>query len=119
MALWFLTQGYFSGTSQYQFIAETYFVIVLCILLKHWLYCTNSAAGVLFDGHLDAVMAVGMLLLNERFAVFEDLGMQKIAPLIGLALVVLDFGYILSIFRMKYQGYPYRYFFNLNVLTRI
>ncbi len=24
-------QGYFSGTSQYQFIAETYFIFVLCI----------------------------------------------------------------------------------------
>lgn len=53
-------------------------------------------------------MALGMLLLNERFAFFEDLGVQKVAPIIGLALVVLDFGYILSIFRMKYQGYPYR-----------
>lgn len=53
-------------------------------------------------------MAVGMLLLNERFGLFEDLGVQKIVPVVGLALVVLDFGYILSIFRMKYQGYPYR-----------
>ena len=26
------SQGYFSGTSQYQFIAETYIVLVLCIL---------------------------------------------------------------------------------------
>ena len=50
-----------------------------------------------------------MLLLNERFTLFEELGMQKIAPMIGLGLVVLDFGYILSIFRMKYQGYPYRW----------
>ena len=25
-------QGYFSGTSQYQFIAETYIVLILCIL---------------------------------------------------------------------------------------
>lgn len=80
--------GYFSGTSQYQFIAETYLVIVLY-----------------------GVMALGMLLLNERFALFEDLGMQKVAPIIGLALVVLDFGYILSIFRMKYQGYPYSFLF--------
>jgi hypothetical protein len=29
----FFPQGYFSGTSQYQFIAETYIVLVLCILL--------------------------------------------------------------------------------------
>lgn len=53
-------------------------------------------------------MSLGMLLLNERFTLFEDLGVQKVAPIIGLGLVVLDFGYILSIFRMKYHGYPYR-----------
>ena len=53
-------------------------------------------------------MSFGMILLNENFSVFEDLGIQKVAPIIGLALVVLDFGYILSVFRMKYQGYPYR-----------
>ena len=28
--------------------------------------------------------------------------------MVGLAIVVLVFGYTLSIFRMKYQGYPYR-----------
>ena len=56
----------------------------------------------------DAVMALGMILLNERFSLFEHYGMQKVAPMIGLAIVVLDFGYLLSIFRMKYHGYPYR-----------
>ena len=32
-----LSQGYFSGTSQYQFVAETYIVALLCIL-KNSLY---------------------------------------------------------------------------------
>jgi len=77
--------GYFSGTSQYQFIAETYIIIVLY-----------------------ALISLGMILLNERFAVFEEMGAQKVIPIVGLALVVLVFGYMLSIFRMKYQGYPYR-----------
>ena len=31
-----------------------------------------------------------------------------VIPIVGLALVVLVFGYMLSIFRMKYHGYPYR-----------
>ena len=31
-----------------------------------------------------------------------------VVPIVGLALVVLVFGYMLSIFRMKYHGYPYR-----------
>ncbi len=56
----------------------------------------------------DAIMAVGMILLNEKFEVFDEYKFQKYAPMVGLALVVLDFGYLLSIFRMKYQGYPYR-----------
>lgn len=60
------------------------------------------------DLNQDAIMALGMVLLNERFAIFEELGIQKFTPMVGLALVVLDFGYLLSIFRMKYQGYPYR-----------
>lgn len=33
---------------------------------------------------------------------------SAVIPIVGLALVVLVFGYMLSIFRMKYQGYPYR-----------
>ena len=53
-------------------------------------------------------MAVGMILLNERFTIFEEYNIQKYTPMVGLALVVIDFGYLLSIFRMKYQGYPYR-----------
>ncbi len=29
--------------------------------------------------------------------------------MVGLGIVVIVFGYLLSIFRLKYQGYPYRY----------
>lgn len=32
-----------------------------------------------------------------------------VSPIIGLAMVVIVFGYLLSVFRMKYGGYPYRY----------
>lgn len=80
--------GYFSGTSQYQFIAETYIVALLYGLIS-----------------------AGMVLMNEKFAVFEEMGVQKYTPMIGLAMVVLIFGYLLSIFRMKYQGYPYSFLF--------
>ena len=42
-------------------------------------------------------------------SVFQDV-INRFAdtPMIGLGMVVLVFGYLLSIFRMKYQGYPYR-----------
>jgi oligosaccharyltransferase complex subunit gamma len=80
--------GYFSGTSQYQFIAETYIVLVLYGLIS-----------------------TGMILMNERFSFFEELGVQKVTPIVGLSLVVLVFGYLLSVFRMKYGGYPYSFLF--------
>lgn len=32
-----------------------------------------------------------------------------VTPIVGLSLLVLVFGYLLSVFRMKYGGYPYRY----------
>ena len=80
--------GYFSGTSQYQFVAETYFVLLLYILIS-----------------------VGVVLMGDKFTILEDIGIQKYAPLAGLAIVVLTFGYLLSIFRMKYQGYPYSFLF--------
>ena len=34
---------------------------------------------------------------------------HAVTPIIGLAMVVVVFGYLLSIFRMKYGGYPYRF----------
>jgi hypothetical protein len=77
--------GYFSGTSQYQFIAETYIVLVLYGLIS-----------------------TGVIMMNERFSFFEELGIQKVTPIVGLSIVVLVFGYLLSVFRMKYGGYPYR-----------
>lgn len=33
----------------------------------------------------------------------------SVTPMVGLGIVVIVFGYLLSIFRLKYQGYPYRY----------
>ena len=80
--------GYFSGTSQYQFIAETYIIFVLY-----------------------GAITVGFVLMNERFAFFDDMGISKVTPIVGLGMVVVVFGYLLSIFRMKYGGYPYSFLF--------
>lgn len=77
----------------------------------------------------DALISAGMILMNEHFSFFEELGVQKgklhyssfclisntcvffssVTPIVGLSLLVLVFGYLLSVFRMKYGGYPYRY----------
>uniref|UniRef100_A0A1X7VP25 Magnesium transporter protein 1 n=1 Tax=Amphimedon queenslandica TaxID=400682 RepID=A0A1X7VP25_AMPQE len=81
--------GYFSGTSQYQFIAETYIIMLLY-----------------------AVLSIGMVLMGDKFKVFEEMGIQKYTPVIGLIIVVVVFGYLLSIFRAKYGGYPYSFLFS-------
>jgi len=75
---------------------------------KH-LYCAVACSEFLDRFVSDAIMSVGMILLNEKFEIFKEYKFQKYAPMVGLALVVIDFGYLLSIFRMKYQGYPYRF----------
>lgn len=48
------------------------------------------------------------LITNSIFKSHCCLYFFSVTPIVGLALVVLVFGYILSVFRMKYGGYPYR-----------
>lgn len=81
--------GYFSGTSQYQFVAETYIIMALY-----------------------GSITVGVILMNKELSFpFIEGAIQKGSYMVGLAIVVLVFGYTLSIFRMKYQGYPYSFIF--------
>ena len=44
---------------------------------------------------------------------------HPVTPIFGLAIVVIVFGYILSVFRMKYSGYPYRYVYMHEVTITI
>jgi hypothetical protein len=50
--------------------------------------------------------------MGDKFAVFEEMGIQKYTPIAGLFIVVIVFGYLLSIFRAKYGGYPYSFLFS-------
>lgn len=54
--------------------------------------------GAIQKGYVNAYMHYILLLLLFIIGSY----------MVGLAIVVLVFGYTLSIFRMKYQGYPYR-----------
>ncbi|XP_037591305.1 tumor suppressor candidate 3-like [Cebus imitator] len=51
---------------------------------------------------------MGMVLLNEAATSKGDVGKRRIICLVGLGLVVFFFSFLLSIFRSKYHGYPYR-----------
>ncbi|KAK2528784.1 Magt1 [Columba guinea] len=77
--------NYIHGSSQAQFVAETHIVL-------------------LFNGGV----TLGMVLLHEAATSDMDVGKRKILCIAGIGLVVLFFSWLLSIFRSKYHGYPYR-----------
>uniref|UniRef100_A0A673NL18 Dolichyl-diphosphooligosaccharide--protein glycosyltransferase subunit MAGT1 n=1 Tax=Sinocyclocheilus rhinocerous TaxID=307959 RepID=A0A673NL18_9TELE len=55
-----------------------------------------------------AAVTLGMVLLHEAATSDLDIGKRKIMCVAGIGLVVLFFSWLLSIFRAKYHGYPYR-----------
>jgi len=78
--------NYINGSSQGQYIVETYIVMFL-----------------------NAAVVMGMILLNEAHNVKGDAGKKRILSLVGLAAVAFFFSLLLSVFRAKYQGYPYSF----------
>jgi oligosaccharyltransferase complex subunit gamma len=81
------SMSYIHGSSQGQFIIETYLVFGMY-----------------------AAISVGFIIMNDAAdASKEDPTRRRIKACVGLGLVVLFFSLILSIFRQKYQGYPYSF----------
>ncbi|XP_075212414.1 oligosaccharide transferase gamma subunit [Lycorma delicatula] len=81
--------AYIHGSSQGQFVLETYIIIVL-----------NSA------------IVLGMIMMTDAAARKNcDVRMRQILSLVGLAIVAIFFSVILSIFRSKAHGYPYSFLF--------
>lgn len=81
--------AYIHGSSQGQFVLETYIVFFL-----------------------NAAVSLGMILITEGAARRGDVKKRRIVVIVGLALFVVFFSSILSIFRGKAHGYPYRYIVN-------
>ncbi|XP_073198047.1 dolichyl-diphosphooligosaccharide--protein glycosyltransferase subunit TUSC3 isoform X2 [Lepidochelys kempii] len=86
--------SYIHGSSQAQFVAESHIILLL-----------------------NAAITMGMVLLNEAATSKGDVGKRRIICLVGLGLVVFFFSFLLSIFRSKYHGYPYRQCNLKNVLS--
>uniref|UniRef100_A0A9J2PAH9 Magnesium transporter protein 1 n=1 Tax=Ascaris lumbricoides TaxID=6252 RepID=A0A9J2PAH9_ASCLU len=81
--------SFIHGSTQYQLVAETYLVAVLY-----------------------AAVTAGFILLNDAADGKGDPNRRRIMAFIGLGLVVVFFSLLLSIFRSKYQGYPYSFLFH-------
>ncbi|KAL6252241.1 hypothetical protein P5V15_014782 [Pogonomyrmex californicus] len=80
--------AFIHGSSQGQFIMETYIVMVI-----------NGA------------VVLGMILMTEAAARKGDVKKRRILAVIGLGLIAIFFSFLLSIFRNKAQGYPYSLLF--------
>jgi len=80
--------AYIHGSSQGQFVVETYFVMMLY-----------------------AAITFGMILLIEAAdsSTKTDVGKRRLLAVVGLALLAFFFSLILSIFRSKAGGYPYSF----------
>jgi len=77
---------YIHGSSQFQFIAESYVVFILY-----------------------GVISGGIILMCEANNVKGEANKRKVMVLGGLAMFAVFFSIVLSIFRAKYQGYPYSF----------
>ncbi|XP_014216814.1 tumor suppressor candidate 3 [Copidosoma floridanum] len=75
---------YIHGSSQGQFVLETYIILIL-----------NGA------------VVLGMILMTEAASRKGDVKKRRTFTTIGAILVLVFFSLILSIFRSKAQGYPY------------
>ncbi|XP_011303974.1 tumor suppressor candidate 3 [Fopius arisanus] len=80
--------AYIHGSSQGQFVLETYIVMVL-----------NGA------------VVLGMILMTEAASRKGDVKKRRIFAVIGAGLLAVFFSLLLSIFRNKAQGYPYSLLF--------
>lgn len=56
----------------------------------------------------DAAIVLGMILMTEAASHKADMRKRRILSIVGLVLVATFFSVILSIFRSKAHGYPYR-----------
>ena len=80
--------SYIHGSSQGQFVVETYFVMLIYSLI-----------------------VCGMIMLMEAGDSKGDSGKRRALAVVGLALLAFFFSLILSIFRSKAGGYPYSFLF--------
>jgi len=77
------------GSAQFQLVSETYLVAVLY-----------------------AAVTAGFILMNDAVDGKGDPSKRRIMAFVGLGMVVVFFSLLLSVFRSKYQGYPYSFLFH-------
>ncbi|GLG97191.1 Tumor suppressor candidate 3 [Gryllus bimaculatus] len=95
--------AYIHGSSQGQFVLETYIIAVLSIL--------TNVLFLRFLREIYGAIVLGMILMTEAASHKGDVRKRRILAIAGLVLVATFFSLILSIFRSKAHGYPYSFLF--------
>lgn len=67
-----------------------------------------AVLNVFLNENTDAAVVLGMILMTEAVQRKGDVRKRTILSVAGLVLVTVFFSLILSVFRTKTQGYPYR-----------
>jgi len=78
--------AYVHGSSQGQFVFETYIIMAIT-----------------------AITVLGMILMTEAASGKGDIRKRRIMAIVGIGLMAFFFSVILSIFRSKAHGYPYSF----------
>jgi len=86
--------AYIHGSSQGQFVLETYFVMILYGMITFGMILLTEAAEVTSDTNNGGN---------------NDVGKRKWLAIAGLAMVAFFFSLLLSVFRSKAGGYPYSF----------
>lgn len=97
--------AYIHGSSQGQLVVETYIVMFLseCRLVSISIDYPNYSLLVFTD----AMIVLGMILLIES-GTPKAHNRNRMMAMAGLVLLTVFFSFLLSVFRSKAQGYPYR-----------
>ncbi|XP_014257115.1 tumor suppressor candidate 3 [Cimex lectularius] len=81
--------AYIHGSSQGQFVLESYIIIIL-----------------------NAAIVIGMIMMTDAGARKDgDVRLRQILTVVGLVITTVFFSIILSVFRSKAHGYPYSFLF--------
>jgi oligosaccharyltransferase complex subunit gamma len=94
--------NYIHGSSQGQFIAESHFVLILNGLITFGFILLTNAANPSQDPQEKKPG-------EKPSSLGGDIGKRRVMVIAGLMIITIFFSVLLSIFRSKYQGYPYTF----------
>jgi oligosaccharyltransferase complex subunit gamma len=101
--------AYVHGSSQGQFVFETYIIMAISKYFIFMQLYSTSAKYCNYFIIIAAITVLGMILMTEAASGKGDIRKRRIMAIVGIGLMAFFFSVILSIFRSKAHGYPYSF----------